>query len=293
MFEKLDILISLALIYLILSMTHKYIMSLVKRAIKLKVRAIKGELDKFSDSEPFKLLLGFLEKKDKRLLSLRALFKDESDDNIVGANVKHLKAIVDEFSMSNEFVVPGGTGDTPAGDADRLRADAIAAMKEKVEASYSSVLTQVQTAYMDKIRKYSILFAIIFALLINADFFTIYKSLSHKSAVTQGLAKEAGELTDKLAKLNKAIDESEITEMDKEDSDKIKNDMEAMTDRLMTADIGIGWPASCDKWTKLSIFNKILGILISGLLISFGAPFWHDLLKTFLNIRKKTAILRR
>ena len=32
--------------------------------------------------------------------------------------------------------------------------------------------------------------------------------------------------------------------------------------------------------------NKLIGLFISGLLISFGAPFWHDFLSAFVGIKK-------
>ena len=35
-----------------------------------------------------------------------------------------------------------------------------------------------------------------------------------------------------------------------------------------------------------AFFSKLLGIFISGLLISFGAPFWHDLLSSFSGLKK-------
>ncbi len=33
-------------------------------------------------------------------------------------------------------------------------------------------------------------------------------------------------------------------------------------------------------------FYKFIGLIISGLLISFGAPFWHDFIGTFTGLRK-------
>ena len=39
--------------------------------------------------------------------------------------------------------------------------------------------------------------------------------------------------------------------------------------------------------TLPSFFKGLVGFLVSGLLISFGAPFWHDVLSTFTGVSRK------
>jgi hypothetical protein len=44
MFETLDIMISLAVMFLILSMVHKYLVSLIKRALSIKAKVVADEM---------------------------------------------------------------------------------------------------------------------------------------------------------------------------------------------------------------------------------------------------------
>jgi hypothetical protein len=49
----------------------------------------------------------------------------------------------------------------------------------------------------------------------------------------------------------------------------------------------LGWSKATDGWLKspLGVVAKILGLLITGLSVSLGAPFWFDLLSKFMNVR--------
>ena len=44
MFEALDIMISLAVVFLILSMIHKYLVSLIKRVLSIKAKVVAEEM---------------------------------------------------------------------------------------------------------------------------------------------------------------------------------------------------------------------------------------------------------
>lgn len=78
MFETLDTLISLGVVFLILSMVHKYLMSVVKRFFKIKAKAIAKEMETFVGEKTTTLLIPYLEKEAKHLNFL---------SNIKGKNV--------------------------------------------------------------------------------------------------------------------------------------------------------------------------------------------------------------
>ena len=46
-----------------------------------------------------------------------------------------------------------------------------------------------------------------------------------------------------------------------------------------------GFSAWWDNWTDVKIF----GVILSALLLSLGAPFWYNTLKTLLGLREKIA----
>ncbi len=63
MFETLDTMISLGVIFLILSMVNKYLISLVKRIFKIKAKVITKELETFIGEKTSKYLIPYLEEK--------------------------------------------------------------------------------------------------------------------------------------------------------------------------------------------------------------------------------------
>ena len=62
-----------------------------------------------------------------------------------------------------------------------------------------------------------------------------------------------------------------------------------LTKSFEEAGLQLGWTRYrfCDAFKGIGSFlNKLIGLFISDLLISFGAPFWHDFLTVFVGIRK-------
>jgi len=62
------------------------------------------------------------------------------------------------------------------------------------------------------------------------------------------------------------------------------------------AGLSLGWTKEksslCSRGYG-AFFNKLLGIFISGLLISFGAPFWRDLFSSFSGLKKILQVKER
>ena len=67
MFETLDIMISLAVVFLILSMVHKYLVSLIKRVLSIKAKVVAEEMKTFVGENTAQYLIPYLEKKAKHL----------------------------------------------------------------------------------------------------------------------------------------------------------------------------------------------------------------------------------
>ena len=70
MFETLDIMISLAVVFLILSMVHKYPVSLIKRLLSIKAKVIADEMKTFVGENTVQYLIPYLEKPFSSLICL-------------------------------------------------------------------------------------------------------------------------------------------------------------------------------------------------------------------------------
>ena len=69
--------------------------------------------------------------------------------------------------------------------------------------------------------------------------------------------------------------------------EEIKTKIEDLTSNITNAGLQLGWTKK--EFGKLGVLSgiyKLTGLLLSGLLISFGAPFWHDFIGTFTGLRK-------
>ena len=67
MFETLDVMLSLAVVFLILSMVNKYLMSIIKRALRIKAGVAAEEMKTFIGENTVKLLIPYLDKKARHL----------------------------------------------------------------------------------------------------------------------------------------------------------------------------------------------------------------------------------
>ena len=67
MFQALDTMMSLGVIFLILSMINKYLISFVKRILKIKARVITKEMEVFVGKKTSVYLVKYLKKKAEYL----------------------------------------------------------------------------------------------------------------------------------------------------------------------------------------------------------------------------------
>jgi hypothetical protein len=74
---------------------------------------------------------------------------------------------------------------------------------------------------------------------------------------------------------------------DKKEFDEEIDKVKGVLNTIESSGIVLGW--TTQKFKELGILSgiyKFIGLCIAGLLISFGAPFWHDFIGTFTGLRK-------
>lgn len=295
MFETLDTMISLGVIFLILSMVNKYLISLVKRIFKIKAKVITKELETFIGEKTSKYLIPYLEKKAKHLnfldekRRLRLLSKEQ---------LKTVVSDLEEFMKSekaDEFKKIFGIDITVDdiknkvhGEFEEIKAH-LNTLKDKVETMYDSTTEKISEVFETKIRYRALYFGLALAFVINADFLGIYNSLSNNSLVRGKLVAQAGVINMQIKQFSNQIsldDEKVVTNLTNEVKE-VQANISMLRNEIETAGLELGWAnEKLDKPIVLSVIYKIIGLCISGLLISFGAPFWHDFIGTFTGLRK-------
>ncbi len=297
MFETLDTMISLGVIFLILSMVNKYLISFVKRIFKIKVKVIAKEMETFIGEKTSKYLIPYLEEKAKHLN-----FLDEKK-RLRQLNKEQLKIVVGELEtfMKSEnaegfkkvFGIDISVDDIKKeiqGELDEIKAH-LNNLKDKVENVYDNTMEKISEVYEQNIRYWNLGFGILLAFFVNADLFGIYNSLSRSPAMRQGIFAQTENIESEMKELSEKIKKNagENVKDIQTELDEANATVTSLLGEVESTGIVLGWTnekisKACSNFN--SIVYKLIGLLIAGLLISFGAPFWHDFIGTFMGLRK-------
>jgi len=300
MLESLDTMISLGVIFLVLSMVQKYVMSMVKRFLKIKPDIVAKEMKVFIGENTSRFLKLYVEKRAKHL---NLLNKTKSFSNKTGFRMldkEELKNITGELKdyldrKTDEQIETELLGENPP-----LKDNIIIVKKHlsdlqiKAETIFGNTLRKIDDEYKQKIRIWTFVSAFILAIIMNASFFDIYKSISVDSTLRTQLVSGHTEITNEMKNLEKYIsrlEQDDIEDIQKELS-QAKEKMASITNLIPDGKQLFGWENGeftrfiyFDEDTNI-VFNKWIGFLISALLMSFGAPFWHDYLNGIIDVRK-------
>lgn len=302
MFQTLDTMISLGVIFLILSMVNKYLISFVKRLFKIKAKVITKELETFIGENTSKYLIPYLEKNAKHLnfldktnitrkTVLRQLNKEQLTA-VVGELEKFIKKEdVDEFFEVFGIDINVDKIKKEVREEIEEIKEHLGTLKGRIENMYDNTMEKISEVYETKIKYRALYFGIALAFVVNADFFYLYSSLSKNSIIREELVARSDVINAQVELVSKQIELSEkksISEI-KPEFDEAKKNITDLTTTITDAGLQLGWADG--KITKAcnsfgSVVYKLIGLLIAGLLISFGAPFWHDFIGTFTGLRK-------
>lgn len=300
MLATIDTIIAIALVYMILSMANKFLMSFFKRAIKLKPRAVSKVLGKLVFTD----LSGYLSKNNIKLGFI------DSVSGLGGFDKKDIAPAIEAAKNIETFIkkkdpdeIAALLGlDTSALNPSSIRFKATE-FRDAIEAKYASAMEQVTETYTRNLRYWTIIFGLFIAVAVNADFFTIYSSISDDAQLRKKLVAYAEVIDEDITEKNKKLEEMEkkFNEASPDEragmitgGDEFK-EIQLMTKPLEDSGLKLGWTMKEWKDDTLSsgwlFLKKLLGLSVSGLLIGFGAPFWHDLLRSVAGI--KTVLNKR
>ncbi len=163
--------------------------------------------------------------------------------------------------------------------------------KEELESWYNEVMNRASGWYQRKIKYVLIVLGFAISITFNADTFKIADALAKDKVMTEAILQQA------IAFANnpnvQAKDRPKADDVPKDDSlyqtrlTQINEDMQLIVKELNSF-VGMGWKEDTLKEMTSSpeqIAKTLLGWFITAIAISFGAPFWFDLLKKLVNIR--------
>ena len=147
-------------------------------------------------------------------------------------------------------------------------------LKDNVAASYEAARSRFQAAYAKKNKLWAFAVSFIIVIALDANLITIYSELAADQVMAQGIAAKAQKAT------CGQTGEKDFNQTYEQSRDCIKA-------TLQDYPILVRWFKKGNWWVPRwwggkdwdDPFAAIAGLLVMGILVSLGAPFWNDVLK--------------
>jgi hypothetical protein len=159
-------------------------------------------------------------------------------------------------------------------------------LRDSVATWFDSSMDRVGGIYKRHLKLISLVVGLVIALILGADSVQLAESLWHDSSMRAVAVQSAQRfLHDSAPPDAKAAPNTPPSTTTTSDSAKkylldLKHDQESLRP------LPLGWHDGADEAKKPQVWIKhALGILLTTLALSLGAPFWFDLLSKFINIR--------
>jgi len=202
------------------------------------------------------------------LLDLLAPSPDNNKTKILVEVGKSIQALPDgDLKTSLTALLVGAEGD-------------LTKLREGIERWFNDSMDAVQGWYRRKAQLITLGIALIVTVAANADTLTVADKLSRDAAFRTTVVAAATKIAEQPPVV---IDGKEVTSTQK---------IQDLQNVLVSLDYPIGWRTTENqndpqRWppTRTNLPNKVIGLLLTWLLISLGAPFWYDMLNKLVNLR--------
>ncbi len=165
--------------------------------------------------------------------------------------------------------------------------------KEELENWYAEVMNRASGWYQRKIKYALLMIGLGISITFNADTFRIAAVLAQDKSITEAIVQQATNFVlnpsvqvegrDSSVPKNDSLYQQKLSNLNQDIGQLVSQDMS-----MLNTFVGMGWTAG--SWetfisSPYQIFKALLGWFITAIAISFGAPFWFDLLKKMVNVR--------
>jgi hypothetical protein len=275
----IDVCIGLMLLYLILSLVCTTINEVIAHMVALRARTLADGIERLIDDR------GLLEafRKDGVIDAAHSVSKG-LPSYLPGRAVA--TALINGLSPENP--VPGVAGvhetlkrlpDSNIRDvlltAAANAGNDVTKLRDEIAVWFDDSMDRLSGVYKRYLQWLSLVVGLLLAIGLNADTIAVVNSLWSDATLRAGLV----QMADKAAGDNASLD-------------KLSQSLTRLPAiEASVRPFPVGWPSIVGRteggWqqTPMSWAAKIIGLLITSLAISLGAPFWFDLLSKFMNVR--------
>lgn len=275
MLDILQVLIAIALMYLLVSIIVTSIQEVIANLLDLRAKALEKRLQElFVDQD------------------LQKLYADPFVSVLLDGEKKKVPSYIPSHVLSNAVIAMTGaegvaqeaeaivaaikawTEEGPQGDPPHTLRRAvrsllaqgetdIAAIRHGVEEWYDSAMKRLSSDYKRTVHYWTLVIGFFVAVLLNADSVGLAGYLMRNLAITQVLSNAAKGITQTNLPPDQMI--------------------QTLVSLFGKAGMPLGWQGFDWSWHRVLV--AVLGWLITAFAASLGSSFWFDLLKRFVNIR--------
>lgn len=155
------------------------------------------------------------------------------------------------------------------------------ALKLRLEGWFNDGMDRISAWYKNKTQGVLLVIAILVSLAMNVDTIRIVQEL-YNSPATRTVV--VGKIEASLPQLEKALAGAKGAETaERTQLTQLTQQLNQQVTQLNASGLTLGWK----KWPESSdsVFSQLVGILLTAMAATLGAPFWFDLLKKFMSIR--------
>jgi hypothetical protein len=208
--------------------------------------------------------------REASLIAIMKLLKRESP-----LDLSEMKSMLENAHLPTDAVIRVMEAST--GAQSRLQH-----LHDGVEVWFNNAMDRVSGAYKRNVQGWLLVIGIVIACVMNADTIQMWRQLAANDELRTAMVERA---TATLPTLDTVVNRPAGDSLTLEEARERYRAASALV-REMDLQLGwskaegMGWPASGEA----RLF-KILGLLLTGIAISLGAPFWFDLLNKVISIR--------
>ncbi len=286
----IDVAIGMILVYLFLSLICSVITEWFSRRLELRAKNLEEGIrsllsDPGGNGHSLKLFHHPL---------IKGLSKNGNKPSYIPSSLFAL-ALMDIIAPSDSTKGPRtigdlrkGVGNLPDGlreTVSSLLDDAENSLKkarENFEKWFDEGMDRVSGWYKRESKKIIFACALAVTLILNADTVSITQTLFRDPTIRAGLVATAQEIAKKPANNNPADEQKNIT-LVREEMNRLQFPLGWTKDSIAT----LGWTKdSFNIWNAFwRTLIKAIGLFLTGLAVSIGAPFWFDILNKIVNLR--------
>ena len=283
------VIIPLIAILALLSIVQLIVVLTIERLSKMKAKIAAESMKSGIGTDTCNLLIPFI-KKRREYHNYLEEFRRRREHGLRQLTLRQLRDLMESFREFLEGKSARQIADTlqmSKGEFENrlphIREHVVSRLMARVELVHENIVSEIDRKYQRRSAALSLMCSLILVLALNVDFFAMYDSLSRHSVTGSIIVAKAETIDRQLSAINRQLENME--------SDQllhllpIFNEVQAnqtlLQEQISSPKLKLGWTRGLLDRTFAALsplLNKVLGLFVSALLISFSAPFLYAFL---------------